>query len=269
MTFDPYNQKVARKSVGVVLAGGKGTRMSPLTQTTPKPMLEVGNMPILARHLQKFAPMVDEIVIVVSWLADQIENYFGNSFDGKKISYAYQQNPSGGTLDAFRTAIYAKPEFLEANYFVSNSDDLIDQVFFNSLLKASLESPEFAHLCARKITDRELLKRYGVFEIEEGNQNEGEQSFRLKMLYEKPTEFISEMVNIGLYYLPHTISNLVSITPNLAVDGKEEYITDLFNQFNKLSQVYIVPVDGNYFSLTSPQDIIEANQKFSLDRLWI
>ena len=73
----------------VIMAGGKGTRLRPLTEKTPKPLLKVGEKPILEHNITRLALFgMDDFWISVNYLGEQIEEYFGNGSDNNlKINY--------------------------------------------------------------------------------------------------------------------------------------------------------------------------------------
>jgi len=86
----------------MILAAGYGKRLSPLTQETPKPMLEVGGKPLLQHHIEQLAAIgISELVINTSWLAEQIEDYFGDGSQfGVNISWSRESEPleTGGGI---------------------------------------------------------------------------------------------------------------------------------------------------------------------------
>ena len=91
-----------RENIAVVMAGGKGTRLGELTRHLPKPMIKVAGRPILERIIHQLVGAgVTEIYLAVNYLAEVIEDYFG---DGRKfgcqISYLREESPlgSGGAL---------------------------------------------------------------------------------------------------------------------------------------------------------------------------
>lgn len=88
----------------MVLAAGYGERMRPLTALTPKPMLRVGGKPLLAYHLEKLAAAgFAEVIVNVSWLGDQIVDYFGGQQDGCRIHWSREAEPletAGGIIKA-------------------------------------------------------------------------------------------------------------------------------------------------------------------------
>ncbi|RZK65688.1 MAG: CBS domain-containing protein, partial [Pedobacter sp.] len=81
----------------VIMAGGKGTRLKPLTDLTPKPLLKVGDKPIMEHNLDRLALYgIDDFWFSVKYLGEQIESYFGN---GEKknvqIRYVWEDEPLG------------------------------------------------------------------------------------------------------------------------------------------------------------------------------
>ena len=81
----------------VILAGGEGTRLRPLTSNTPKPMLPMANRPMLEHIVRLLATHgFDEIIVTVAFLANQIRNYFGDGSDfGVRMRYATEDTPLG------------------------------------------------------------------------------------------------------------------------------------------------------------------------------
>jgi len=79
----------------MILAAGFGKRLRPLTDTTPKPLLPVGGKPLMQHHIERLAAVgITDLVINISWLAEQIEDYFGDGSDyGVAISWSREQQP--------------------------------------------------------------------------------------------------------------------------------------------------------------------------------
>lgn len=104
----------------VILAAGRGTRMGALTKTLPKPMLKVAGKTLLEHKFDALPEEVDEIIIIVGYLGDVIRERYGDSYKGKRIVYAEQENPVAGTMDAL---LKARP-FLTGRFFVMNGDNI-------------------------------------------------------------------------------------------------------------------------------------------------
>jgi NDP-sugar pyrophosphorylase family protein len=87
----------------VVLAGGVGKRLRPLTVDKPKVMVPINGEPLLAHVLRGLASHVTEVILVVDYLKEMIMSYFGQEFEGLKITYVFQQGYKG-TADALLCA---------------------------------------------------------------------------------------------------------------------------------------------------------------------
>jgi NDP-sugar pyrophosphorylase family protein len=107
----------------IVMAGGRGERLKPLTDTTPKPMLKVGNHPILEHNLNRLISYgIDDFWITIKYLGNQIKEYFGNGDSkGVKINYVEEELPLG-TIGAAKQAKGLEHETI----LLTNSDILTD-----------------------------------------------------------------------------------------------------------------------------------------------
>ena len=107
----------------VMIAGGEGQRLRPLTKSTPKPLLNVGSKPIIEHNLDRLIKFgIDDFWICVRYLADQIVKYFGNrKKKNVTISYVKEKSPLG-TIGAIKLI----KEFKHDNLLVTNSDILTD-----------------------------------------------------------------------------------------------------------------------------------------------
>ncbi|MFA5831179.1 MAG: sugar phosphate nucleotidyltransferase [Candidatus Paceibacterota bacterium] len=103
----------------VILAAGRGTRMKELTANTPKPMIAVFGEPLLAHKIRMLPETVDDVVLVVGYLGEQIREYFGSEWEGRKISYVFQKNLNG-TGGAIREA----KDLVCGTFLVIMGDDL-------------------------------------------------------------------------------------------------------------------------------------------------
>jgi bifunctional UDP-N-acetylglucosamine pyrophosphorylase/glucosamine-1-phosphate N-acetyltransferase len=107
------------KIQAVILAAGKGTRMLPLTLETPKPMLKVLGKNLIEHKLELLPNEINEVVIIIGYLSEKIREYFGDEWNGKKISYVVQEK-----LDGTAGALWAAREVLKGRIFVMMGDDL-------------------------------------------------------------------------------------------------------------------------------------------------
>jgi UDP-N-acetylglucosamine diphosphorylase / glucose-1-phosphate thymidylyltransferase / UDP-N-acetylgalactosamine diphosphorylase / glucosamine-1-phosphate N-acetyltransferase / galactosamine-1-phosphate N-acetyltransferase len=168
----------------VILAAGEGTRMRPLTETMPKPLIKVCGKPILEHIVDALPPEIDELVIVIGYKGEMIKEYCGTEYKGKKVTYAVQDNPKAGTADALLTARgLAKGKFL-----VMYADDIHGAESLAEVVKT-----EAGMLAARS----ETPEKFGVLVVNEDGT--------LKAIVEKPKVPPSNLVNIGGFMLTEEI----------------------------------------------------------------
>src|SRR6185436_6930605 len=94
--------------------------MKELTEATPKSMLKVKGKPLLEYKLDAFPKEVDEVIIVVNYLADVIKKHFGDEYEGRKIYYVEQESPTAGTADA----VWCAKPHITGKFFAMNGDNI-------------------------------------------------------------------------------------------------------------------------------------------------
>lgn len=163
----------------MILAAGRGTRLRPITDYLPKPLLPVAGKPLIAHHLDALARAgIDEIVINISHFADQIKEVLGNGENyGVQIAYSYEPEPleTGG-------GIYQALPLLGPDPFIVVSGDIWTDYPFLQL--ANRLEKQLAHLV---LVDNPSFKPQGDFVLQNGVlHNEG----MAKLTY----------ANIGIYH---------------------------------------------------------------------
>ncbi len=149
----------------LILAGGKGTRLRPYTAIMPKPLMPIGDMPILEILIRQLKEQgVDSIILAVGYLHHMIEAYFE---DGKKfgipITYSLENEPLG-TAGPIKLVL----KDLDENFLVLNGD-LLTTINFSNLFNAHLEAKAAATIAAFK---RTVDIDFGVLEINEKSELE-------------------------------------------------------------------------------------------------
>ncbi len=114
----------------VILAAGRGTRMGSLTEKLPKPMLEVARKTLLEHKFDALPEEVDEIIIVIGYLGNTIQEKFGDSYKGKSIRYVTAENFSGGTA----YALWKAKDLLQGTFVVLAGDDLFGREDIEAVL---------------------------------------------------------------------------------------------------------------------------------------
>ena len=175
----------------VLMVGGLGARLRPLTENTPKPMLKVGNKPILQTIVEKFAEYgYTDIVMCVNYKSHIIQDYFGDgSKFGVNVEYILEEQRMGtaGALSLLKE----KPT---EPFFVMNGDLLTD-VNFSHLLDFHSFGNSEATMCVREY---EYQIPYGVIEIKDSE---------ISSIVEKPIQKF--FVNAGIYVLSPSVFNYI------------------------------------------------------------
>ena len=171
----------------VLMVGGLGSRLRPLTEKTPKPMLKVGNKPILETIINNFKRYgFVNIILSVNYKADIVKEYFGDgSAFGVSIEYVCEEKRMGtaGALSLMR-------EKFDAPFFVMNGD-LLTNVNFEHFLNFHLDQKSMATMAVREY---EHQVPFGVVNQEEGV---------ITSIVEKPKHYY--YVNAGIYILDPTV----------------------------------------------------------------
>ena len=165
----------------ILMVGGLGTRLRPLTNDVPKPMLDVGNKPILHTIVENFAKYgYTDIIMCVNYKSEIIKEYFGNGDKfGVKIEYVLE-NKRMGTAGAL-SLLKGRPK---DDFFVMNGD-LLTNVNFEYLHEYHKDSNALASICIRKY---EMQVPYGVVNV---------RANKVTSIEEKPTQ--SFFVSAGIY----------------------------------------------------------------------
>lgn len=201
---------VPKPNWAVIMAGGKGTRLGELTQTTPKPMLKVAGRPIIERLVLHLVGCgIRRIFISVNHLANIIEDHFGDGSQfGCQIEYLREKTEhplgTGGSLSLL-------PETPQHPVFVCNGD-LVTQVDFESLTHFHASGGYLATIGVRSYA-HEIP--FGCLEVDGG---------RVTNIVEKPT--LSQLINAGIYML----------SPEIIRRVPEKFfpITELFDEAVRL-----------------------------------
>ncbi|MBT6178902.1 MAG: NDP-sugar synthase [Deltaproteobacteria bacterium] len=149
---------------GFILAAGFGKRMLPITEHTPKPLLPVGNLPLIGYAIKLLAHHgITEVIVNVHHLAAKCQEYLGDGSDyGVKITYSVEEEilGTGGGLRRMRE------ELSDSTFVVVNSDTLID-VDLGAAIEQHRESEALATMVVRQGDDQE---DYGQIEIDEAGR---------------------------------------------------------------------------------------------------
>ena len=223
----------------VVMAGGMGKRLLPLTEHTPKPLVRVGDKPILELLLEQLvASGFHRFILAVNHFADQIEEYCG---DGRKwnaeIEYVHEKKPLGtaGALSLIKRDL--------GDTFLVVNGDILTKVDFGALLRFHRNEKALATLC---IKQHEVQVPYGVIEL--GGQ-------KLSRIVEKPTH--RYFVNAGIYALEPAVLKWLP-------KNKHQHMTDFLQSIQKrrAESVSCFPLQEYWLDVGRPQDHERASGEY-------
>jgi bifunctional UDP-N-acetylglucosamine pyrophosphorylase/glucosamine-1-phosphate N-acetyltransferase len=218
----------------VILAAGEGTRMRPLTEATPKPMLPVADRPLVAHTADAAVEAgANELIFVVGYEADAVRAYFGESYRGVSVEFAVQVEQLG-TADAVRSA----RSYLDGEFAVLNGDNLYDQASITALFDAG---PSIA---GYRVEDPSA---YGVL------STDGD---RVTGIVEKPDDPPTELANAGAYVFPAAAREWLDVEQT---ERGEYEITDVVASAIEESTVTAVEVD-RWLDVGRPWELLEANE---------
>jgi UDP-N-acetylglucosamine diphosphorylase/glucosamine-1-phosphate N-acetyltransferase len=233
---------------GVILTAGEGTRMRPLTLTRPKTMLQVGGKPIIQYNLESLRNAgIKDIIMVVGYKKEAIENYFGNGTSfGVNITYIFQEKRLGTAH-----AINSVQNVVDDEFIVLNGDIIVDPRLIVDLI-ANYESENASSLLM--LTEVEDTSSFGVVEIQ-GNQ--------IKNIIEKPTpkEAPSNLINAGIYVFDKTIFEAISKTKK-SERGEYEITDSLKIQMNENSKVIGLKSEDKWIDIGRPWELLDVNEHF-------
>lgn len=222
----------------VLMVGGLGSRLRPLTEDCPKSLLKIGNKPILETILDNFIECgFRQFYFAVNYKAEMIEDYFG---DGSKfdvnISYLHEEKRMGTA-----GALSLLPESIDKPIIVMNGD-LLTKVNFKQLLEFHLENDSMATMGVREYN---YQIPYGVVRFEKN---------QIISLQEKPVQTV--FVNAGIYVLHPEMVKTVQ---------KDNYfdMPDLFNRvLQQKKKTTVFPIREYWLDIGQMADFHKAQGDF-------
>ncbi|MEM2145109.1 MAG: NDP-sugar synthase, partial [Candidatus Jordarchaeaceae archaeon] len=226
----------------LVLAGGLGKRLLPLTETIPKPMIPLAGKPILEYVVQYLVNNnLKDILMVVGHKKEQIYEYFGSGKDfGAKISYVEQKEPAG-IEDAILTA-YPKLEG-EDDFLMVHADFVASDEIISRVLEYHNDLDSDATIVITLVDDPTL---YGAVEIDE--------NAKIKRIVEKPRkdEAPSNYAAAGVYLFKEEFLKKLKIAKRF-----DEAVQSLISDGKT---VYGMVWERDWTEITYPWDVLKANR---------
>lgn len=202
----------------IILAGGYGTRLRPLTYTRAKPLLPILNKPMISYLLEALPKEVDRVIIAANYKKEQIEEFFSKHDFGKEIIVNEEPKPLG-TGGAVKFA----EKYITGTFLVLNSD-IISSIKFKDMI--SLHRRKDATITI-SLWPVENVREFGVVKIEDDG--------RITKFVEKPRpeEAPSNLINAGAYCMEQEVLDYIEVGrlvsmeqevfPKVIEDGKKFY----------------------------------------------
>ena len=218
----------------VILAAGKGTRLRPLTETTPKPLVKVAGKPLLEHIVEALPSSVDEIILVTGYLEQQIKDYCGSEFHGKKVTYVTQEEQKGTAH-----ALWLCKDLLKGRFLFMFADDLHGPKdiaratsYVRSMLTLTTNTPEKFGIVVRH-PDGTLAE-----------------------MIEKPEHPPSNLASTGVMVLD---DNIFKYDPYAKETKGEYYLTDVIQEYAKEYPIAVVE-QSLWIPIGYPEDIAKAEE---------
>jgi mannose-1-phosphate guanylyltransferase len=227
----------------VIMAGGEGTRLRPLTRSRPKPLMPVGRWRCIDYSLASLARAgISEVIVTTSYKADMIvDGLEASEVPGRTTLFSFERVALGTAGGVRRVMPFLDDTFLVLSADVLADVDLSEMVAFHRRAGA---------VATMALTEVERVSEYGVVALD----GEG----RIQRFQEKPVpeEAFSNLVNAGIYVLEPEAMELVP------EDAKFDFSKDLFPRLLGAGQpMYGHRLSGLWMDIGRPLDLIIANQR--------
>ncbi len=223
---------------GVVLAAGQGTRMRPLTDRRPKPLLPAAGRPLLEHVFDACLDVVEEFVVVIGYRGSDVVDRLGEAYEGTPITYVEQPDPAG-TAHAIEQARHV----VDDRFVVLNGDVLVDPS-----LPAALAAAEGTAIATTPVEDP---RSYGVVSVGDDGS--------MDAIVEKPADPPTNLANVGCYAFEPDVFEYIDRT---AKSKRGEYeITDTLELLLADGvDVSVVEYDGRWLDVGRPWELLRANE---------
>lgn len=223
----------------VILAAGKGTRLRPLTENTPKPLVEVAGKTLLDRIVEALPSAIDELIIVTGYLEEQIKAHCKEEFHGRKVTYVNQaeQKGTGHALWLCKDLIKGRFLFMFADDLHGRNDIARATSFTRSMLTLTTDTPE----------------RFGIVVRHPDGT--------LAEIIEKPEHPPSNLASTGVMVLDE---NIFDFELKTETDG-EFYLTDVIADYAQQYPIAVVE-QSLWLPIGYPEDIAKAEAELQKQR---
>ncbi|CUS10506.1 unnamed protein product [Tuber aestivum] len=224
----------------LILVGGFGTRLRPLTLTLPKPLVEFGNKPMILHQVESLAAAgVTDIVLAVNYRPDvmiSVLNKYQEQY-GVNITFSVESEPLGtaGPLKLAEETLGKNQE----PFFVLNSDVICDYPFKDLAAFHKSHGQEGTIV----VTKVEEPSKYGVVVHKPGHDS------RIDRFVEKPVEFVGNRINAGIYILNPSVLSRIELRPTSIEQ-------EIFPAIVKDGELHSFDLEGFWMDVGQPKDFL-------------
>ncbi|MCU4753671.1 sugar nucleotidyltransferase [Halobacteria archaeon AArc-curdl1] len=230
----------------VVLAGGKGTRLRPLTDDKPKGMVEVDEKPILTHCFDQLLELgADELVVVVGYLKERIIDHYGDEYEGVPIQYCHQREQKG-----LAHALLTVEEHIDDDFMLILGDNIFEANLADVVRRQREERADAAFLVEE--VPWEEASRYGVCDTNAYGE--------ITDVVEKPEEPPSNLVMTGFYtFTPAIFHACHLVQPSNRGEYEISEAIDLLIQSGRT--IDAIGIEGWRIDVGYPEDRDEAEKR--------
>ena len=193
----------------ILLAGGYGTRLRPLTYTRPKPLLPVAGRPMVEWVLDRLPPEVRRVVVAVNWKAQALGTYFATrdtKGKGRRVEFVVvKEDEPLGTAGAVKNC---EAHLTSDRFFVLNAD-IVSTMDLGAMVRAHAANKGPGTISLKEVAPADVV-HYGVVREDEQVAHEG--AIRIADFVEKPKDpkdAPSRLINAGAYLLDRSVLALI------------------------------------------------------------
>lgn len=234
--------------VGVILSAGKGSRIDPFNAHFPKPLLPIGNRPIMGHHLETCRALgIRRCCVVVGHLMDRIINHFGRGEDsGLDIQYVEQTNALG-----IAHAVGQAESHVDGPFLLCLGDIFYLAKDIGRLVTRYEQGDVAAVLAVKEEDDPDVVRRN--FSVEVGGDG------LVTRVVEKPREPASLLKGCGIYLFGPEIFDAIRRTPRTALRDEYEITSSIQILVDGGHKVAVEPVVDWDLNVTFPGDLLDGN----------
>lgn len=223
----------------VIIAGGLGTRLRPLTFTTPKPLLPILNEPMVERLIATLPGNIDCVVLAVNYMFDRLNEYFKEHDVGKEVVVVEEKEPlgTGGAIKNVKKHL--------GNSFLTLNGDVICSLNIEAMMDFHNKKKGMGTISMWEVKDP---TRYGIIGLDEES--------RVTKFHEKPNpeEVFSNWINAGVYVLELDILDLIESNKTISIER------EIFPLLANEGKLFGFKFQGYWVDAGTPEDYLLAHR---------